>query len=608
MSKRINKIKSQLNSSKTSNKGGLGFVNLSSYTSPEIIESTNRDWIEFGSDNNYFQYLIDRSKDSPTAGACINSISQMIYGKGLDATDNSRKPEQYAKMISLFKKDTLRRLAYDLKLTGQCALQVIYSEDKKTVVRTEHMPIETLRAEKCGSEDIEVQAYYYHPNWVDIKPSDKPKRIPAFGVSEKRAKIEILYIKPYESGMYYYSSPDYISGIQYAELEGEIANYHINNVKNGLAPSMLINMNNGIPDEEDQILTEKKIKNKFSGSSNAGKFILAFNHDKESAADITPVQLSDAHNQYEFLSSECQKKIMVSHRIVSPMLLGIKDSTGFGNNAEEIESASIMMQNVVINPFQELLLDNLDKVLAVNNISLNLYFKTLQPLQFLDLDNIKDEETREEETGVKMSKMDKEVSNILIQKADDDMTGWELIDEGDVDYDTEDDLDAELAVLNNPKKSLLSKVYNFVKTGTARPNSKSEQDKTIEDVQYKVRYKYHGKIKDNTREFCKQMIKADKLYRKEDIISMDNQVVNAGWGLSGADKYSIWKFKGGGGCNHKWRRLTFRFTGKGKGDVKSPNADKVSTNKAEREGYRVRNPKEVSMMPKDMPNKGFVNK
>ena len=98
-----------------------------------------------------------------------------------------------------------------------------------------------------------------------------------------------------------------------------------------------------------------KIKQKYSGSSNSGNFILSFNDSKEAQADITPVQLSDAHNQYQFLSDEAQKKIMISHRIVSPMLLGIKDSTGFGNNAQELENASVLMQNVVISPFQDLL-------------------------------------------------------------------------------------------------------------------------------------------------------------------------------------------------------------------------------------------------------------
>ena len=605
MSKHINKYRKP-NTTKGNSK--ISFVNLSTYTSPEIVESKNKEWIEFGSDNNYFQFLIDRYNSSATNNAAINGISQMIYGKGLDATDSSRKPEAYARMISLFQKHVVRRLSYDLKLAGQCAIQVIYSKDKKTIQKVEHLPIETLRAEKCSEDDKEVQAYYYHPDWANIKPSDKPLRIPAFGISKSPQPIEILYVKPYKAGMYYYSTPDYQGGLQYAELEEEISNYHLNNIMNGLAPSMLINFNNGVPNEEAQSLIESKIQRKFSGSSNAGKFILAFNDNKESQADITPVQLSDAHNQYQFLSDESQKKVMVSHRIISPMLLGIKDSTGLGNNAEELETASILMHNTVIIPFQELLIDAFDQILAYNNIALNLYFKTLQPLQFVDLDNVKDEETREEETGVKMSKV---LDALEEFGEDEDLENWELIDERKVDYDLEDELNEELNKLNNPKLSLLSKIYNFVTTGTARPNAKSSQDGENKDgLQFKVRYQYAPlSFSENSREFCKKMVKAKKIYRKEDIDMMSKKAVNAGWGLNGADTYDIWLYKGGGDCHHFWMRKTYKAKKKNlKPDVGNPNAE-VSVNKARKEGFKPEvNAKEVATRPTDMPNNGFVNK
>jgi len=606
MSKHINKFRKPTVAKKKDSK--ISFVNLSNYTSPIIQEVKNKEWVEFGADNNYFQFLIDRYNGSPTNSAVINAISQMIFGKGLDATNSSKKPEQYALMISLFKKDVVRRLAYDLKLAGQCAIQVIYSKDKKKVQRVEHLPIETLRAEKCGSEDKQVQAYYYHPDWANAKPSDQPKRIPAFGVSNSPQPIEILYVKPYKAGMYYYSTPDYQGGLQYAELEEEISNYHLNNIMNGLAPSMLINFNNGVPNEEAQSLIESKIQRKFSGSSNAGKFILAFNDNKEAQADITPVQLSDAHNQYQFLSDESQKKVMVSHRIISPMLLGIKDNSGLGNNADELKTASILMHNTVIVPFQELLTDAFDKILAYNNIALNLYFKTLQPLQFVDLDNVKDEETREEETGVKMSKA---LDSLEEFGEDEDLENWELIDERKVDYDLEDELNEELNKLNNPKLSVLSKVYNFVTTGTARPNAKSSQDgENEEGLQFKVRYQYAPlRVSDDSRDFCKKMVKAKKIYRKEDIDMMSKKAVNKGWGLNGADTYDIWLYKGGGDCHHFWMRKTYKAKKKNlKPDVGNPNAE-ISVNKAKKEGFKPEvNAKEVAMRPTDMPNNGFVNK
>ena len=602
MSKHINKYRKPTVAKKKDSK--ISFVNLSTYSSPKIVESKSKEWVEFGANNNYFQFLIDRYNGSPTNSAVINAISQMIFGKGLDATNSSKKPEQYALMISLFKKDVVRRLAYDLKLAGQCAIQVIYSKDKKKIQMVEHLPVETLRAEKCSADDKEVQAYYYHPDWANAKPSDEPKRIPSFGVSNSPQPIEILYIKPYKAGMYYYSTPDYQGGLQYAELEEEVSNYHLNNILNGLAPSMLINFNNGIPDESAQTIIENKIKNKFSGSSNAGKFILAFNDDKESAADITPVQLSDAHNQYQFLSEESQKKIMVSHRVVSPMLLGVKDSTGLGNNADELKTATILMDNTVIRPFQELLIDAFDQILAFNGIALNLYFKTLQPLEFTDLDNVKDQETREEETGVKMSKM---ASDLEEFGEDEDLEDWDLIDERKVDYDAEDSLNEELEKLNNPKLSALSKIYNFVTTGTARPNAKSKQDGEAKGFKFKVRYQYAPlTASTNSRDFCKKMVNAKKIYRKEDIDMMSKKAVNAGWGLGGADTYDIWLYKGGGSCSHFWMRKTYRSKRKGgTADAKNPNSE-VSVNKAKKEGFKPEvNAKEVAKRPRDMEDRGF---
>ena len=385
--------------------GKIHIVNLESYSRPDIKEYSNQDWVSYGDDNNYFEYLIDRYNGSPTNNAAINGIAEMIYGKGLDATDGDKNQSQYDEMKELFTKDCMKKICYDYKMMGQAALQIIYTKDRKKIAQVEHMPVETLRAEKCNSKG-EIEAYFYHSNWEEYKQSDKLKRIPAFGKS--KSPLEILYIKPYRAGYKYYSPVDYQGGLQYAELEEEVANYHINNIQNGLAPSMLINFNNGVPPDEQREMIERSIVEKFSGSSNAGRFILAFNDSKELAATIEPVQLSDAHQQYQFLSDESMRKVMVSHRIVSPMLVGIKDSTGLGNNAEELQTASVLMDNTVIRPMQVTILDELEKVLMYNGIELDIYFKTLQPLEFTDLTNAISESEIEKETGVKRDQVDEE--------------------------------------------------------------------------------------------------------------------------------------------------------------------------------------------------------
>lgn len=386
-------------------KDAIHVVNLSSYTAPQVMESKRYDWIEYGDDNMYFQYLIDRYNGSPTNNAAINGISEMIYGRGLDATDSKEKQSEYDEMKSLFKKDCMKKVCYDYKMMGQAALQVIYSKDRSKIVEVAHMPIETLRAEKA--KDGGVKAYYYSPDWSEVRKNDKPKRISAFGTSKDG--IEILYIRPYRAGFYYYSPVDYQGGLQYSELEEEIANYHISNIQNGLQPSMLINFNNGTPDKEQRDAIERAIYEKFSGTSNAGKFILAFNDSKELAATVDPVILNDAHQQYQFLSDESMKKVMVSHRIVSPMLVGIKDNTGLGNNAEELQTASLLMDNTVIRPMQETILDGLEMILEYNDIQLDIYFKTLQPLEFTDLTNAITDSEVEKETGVKKDEQGKTI-------------------------------------------------------------------------------------------------------------------------------------------------------------------------------------------------------
>ena len=574
----------------------LRVLNLSTYTSPKIKETKTDNFVSYGEDNNYFQFLIDRYNGSATNNAIINGMSEMIFGRGLDATDSNRKPEAYAQMITLFHDDCVRRLSSDLKLMGQCAMQVIYSKDRKTIARVEHIPVETLRAEKCN-EKGEIEAYYMHPDWANYKKNDTLQRIQAFGYGNE--PIQIYYVKPYKAGYKYYSPVDYQGGLQYAELEEEISNYHINNIMNGLAPSMLINFNNGTPDPEQRQLIENRIYQKFSGSSNSGKFILSFNDDANTAASIEPIQLSDAHNQYQFLSDESMRKIMVAHRVVSPMLLGVKDSSGLGNNAEELKTASLLMDNTVIRPFQTLLINAFDDILAYNDISLNLYFKTLQPLEFKELDNVVDEETREEETGVKLSKENEGFNDDEMLDAldgEDISDEWELVEKREYSEENESTEDWASKLIKE-KKTGLQKLADFIKS---KPNKESKLDKSF----YKVRYEYSEKYSSgNSRNFCKTMMgRTSKgvVYRKEDIDEASFQGVNKSFGHKG-NNYSLFKYKGGVNCGHYWSENLYRLKSKTEKYIsKGKEVDSIPKSYTPKgEEYN-----KAEIAPKDMPNNG----
>jgi len=570
----------------------LHIVNLASYNRPKISEDKNRDWVEYGDDNDYYSYLIDLYTNSTTNHSIINGISNMIYGKGLDALDSSSKPDEYAAMRSIFSDSCLRKVVLDLKLLGEGSFQVLYQ--KGQVKKAEHFPRQTLRAEKCN-EDGEIEAYYYHPDWSKVKRSDKPQRIAAFGFGNGN-EPEIKIVKKYVSGYDYYCPVDYQGGLAYAELESEIADYLINDVQNGFSGTKVVNFNNGVPDREKQMQIKNDVMHKLTGSRGE-KVIIAFNNNAESKTTVDDIPLNDAPQHYEYLSNECSAKLIVAHRVTSPLLLGIRtENNGLGSNADEIKTAALLFDNITIKPYQDLLTDCMDDILAINGISLKLYFKTLQPLAFIETDNAITDEAREEETGVKLSAEfdDDKMFDLLDEFGEEeDLENWVLVDERQVDYDQEEALD---------------KMIGLASTGSARPNASSEQDGEVEDMKFKVRYQYAPlKTQSNSREFCKKMVSAKKIYRKEDIQQMSTRAVNAGWGLNGAATYDIWLYKGGGACHHFWMRKTYMAVDV-KPDATNPNAE-ISVNKAKKEGFTPEtNDPKVAKRPVDMPNKGFVNK
>ena len=294
----------------------------------------------------------------------------------------------------------------------------------------------------------------------------------------------------------------------YAELESEIADYLINDVQCGFSGTKVVNFNNGVPDREKQLQIKSDVLGKLTGSRGE-KVIIAFNNNAESKTTVDDIPLTDAPAHYEYLSSECATKLMVAHRVTSPLLLGIRDgNNGLGNNADEIKTASLLFNNITIKPYQDLIIECIEQILAVNKISLKLYFKTLQPLEFIETDNAITNEARKEETGVKLSAEfpDEEMFDLLDEFGEDeDLDNWELVDERKVDYEQEEALD---------------KMIGLASTGSARPNSKSEQDGEVEEddevLKFKVRYQYQPlketirNGKSVSRNFCKKMIDAKK--------------------------------------------------------------------------------------------------
>lgn len=576
-------------------------LKLAQYEPPVIAESKKNEWVTYGENNSYYTFLMERYKNSTTNNAIINNISRLIYGKGLSATDANKKPNDYAQMMAMLSAEDLRKVVLDFEMLGQAAFQVHYTNDRKKVQKLYHIPVHLLAPEKCN-KDGQIEAYYYSNNWEDTR-NYTPERIPAFGYGTE--KVEILFVQPYSVGMKYFSYVDYQGGIPYAVLEEEISNYLINEVQRGFSGRIVVNFNNGVPSPEEQDAIKSKVLTQLSGTD-GHKVIVAFNNNAESKTTVDAMPVNDAPDLYNTLSEECMRKIMLSHNVTSPLLFGIASANGFSSNADELQNSFVLFDNLVIRPKQEVIINSIEKVLAFNGVSLNLFFKTLKPLEFTDLENAQTQEQVAEETGVALSSQDDIIAKALIDLGEEPNENWLLIDEYPVNYDN-DDKENEL-LSNGVKLSLFDKIVNLVSTGTARPNASSEQDAKIDGINFITRYVYAGDTSDVSRPFCINMMSAGKIYRKEDIIQMENRVVNEGWGPYGSNTYSIWLYKGGGNCHHRWNKQVYvNFSGTGI-DVNSPKAKRIASSKAEAYGYVIQNPSLVSTRPIDMPNQGFISK
>jgi hypothetical protein len=357
-------------------------VNLSQQDIPIVVEDTKTrySWVPVGiiGPDDFFQNITDSFTTSTTNAACIEGISDLIYGKGL----YSKSPELKKTLDKIIPQEEIKRLAFDLKLYGNGTMQVYWDDTHTKIIKFYHVPVQNIRAEKIY-DNPRIENYYYCTDWSDQKAQRTKKLIPAFGTSNE--KMELLYIKNYTPGKYYYSLPDWISALQFSYVEAELSNLHINNIENGFLPAVMINMNNGIPAPEERATIEDLIESKFTGTKNAGRFMISFNDDPERRPTLDVINIENLHEKYTYVAEYAQDRILVAHRITSPLLFGIRTANnGFSSQSEEMMTAFSILQTMTIQPFQNVIINSLTTALADGGYeNSELYFEQLTPLAIL---------------------------------------------------------------------------------------------------------------------------------------------------------------------------------------------------------------------------------
>ena len=551
-------------------KDNISVIHLAEYNLPTITETNNKDWIQFGSDNLYPQYLLELYNGSSINNAIIKGVSSMIYGEGLDATDrkeSDHKKESWLALNSLLHnspKDTLKCLAFDLKLFGMCYVNAIWNRPRTKIVEFRHIPAQYIRSGKADAYG-NVNEYYYSADWENTR-KHKPRYYKAFDLKDRSDANQVLCIKDYSPGSYYYATPDYQGSTSYIQLDMEIAQFHLSNIKSGMFPSMAINMANGVPTREERRTIERQINAKFGGSGNAGKILLTFNDGKETAPEIVPINANDNSDSYQFLSTETTRKVLTGHRVTSPLLFGVNGNSTFGNNADELSDSFSLFSNTVIKPFQNTLLEGLEPIFHANDINLDLYFKTLKPADFINVESVsqisEDEQEKEGiDTGDEGEPIKKEFDKedkCNHMSNDDEQSFIEYFTENAIKLDEDwEELRVDKVETNEEEEEKFYKFATDVPGGDTPGNLLQEATKI---GLFKLYYRYSANLSADSRDFCKIMVamrKARNVYTRKAIINSGSRAVNPGFGKNGSNTYSVWNWKGGVYCHHFWERVWY---------------------------------------------------
>jgi len=506
----------------------IKLITLSNYVRPKVVENKSRGYVLNGHHNSFYQYIIDRNNGSPTNSSINKTYNSLIYGGGLTYKNGRYGVNDWAKLQTVLRPNDVRKMVADFQVFGEFACQVIQTKGGD-ISSIKHIPKQMIVPSICN-EDYEIDSYWYSRNWRKLN-QNPPEQFPAFGY-DANAPISIYVGSPYTVGDVYFATPDYLAGMPYCEFEEELANLNINSIKNGLSAGYIINVPNGkslTPQEKDDF--ERQVRNRLTRTPNASQFILSFN-GADVEITVTPLpQNSAIHKQWDWLSGEAKNQIMTSHRVISPSIIGLSTSSGFSSVAEEMDMAERQMVKRVIQPKKDFMTESFEHIISQFGMNLDLMFKPLTE------DKLK-ESSEENNTDIGLKKKDS--IDEFIEMGEESLDGYVPIDARRCEEITltEAVLDDYLLEMSRPPK--------------ATPEKRSKQDTSL----FQVRYRYAGApSQSNQREFCTQVLNANRFYRAEDLNK--KSTANSKFAPSGETSYNIFLYKGGVNCKHWWERVIF---------------------------------------------------
>ena len=535
----------------------VSIIELSSIQRPDNKPYTraSSDWVSLGESNDYFEQLVNLYTESNLHRSILTGISERVAGEGLTVDRPTIHADNLGRITSLFDNYTLEKIALEEALFGVFALKLTTNGAGSAIADVECVSMVDLRPEKMDDAG-DINYWYFSRDWSNYRKKQfEPEPIPVFDFQASRQKGEFIAVfKRYQPGTNYIPDVPYSGGINWMQADIEISKYHLSNIQNGFSGVTAIIFKNGEPDTETKRRIEQRFKQKFTGAS-GDKIAFIYQKPGEESVEFETIQLDDADKQYEVLSKEINQRVMFAHKVTSPILLGIKEDTGLGNNADEMRNANNYFDKLTIRPKQKFILDSIGKILTYNGIGTR---PKIKPLTFMeDIEAPEPEATRlsdEDEMRVLTDADQDYLIDYFDQHGEDEA---ELLDNG-FKVVQEDDTppDEELKIKGEQLRAIeLADAWGI------RPDKLSKYDVRAPDKSgvWLVRYQYAlgmteqpPEIIDTSRQFCRHMIDSknsgNRVYKREIIEQLRNPEFGA---------YNIFRYKGSYNCRHRWRRKIY---------------------------------------------------
>jgi len=604
----------------TDSKSKFVFYNdpISTYTVPVFEKDKNKDYVNYGQDNAYPQYLVDLFNRSAKHNAILTAKQKYTYGRGLKikeglVTDQAIKAQAFLVRPNSFEtlSDIFNKTVLDKRLYGGYALQIVWSKLSGKVAQVYHMDFAKIRS------NVDNTSFYYSDNWADYRP--KVTEFEAFN-PEKREGVQILYYREYRPNLSTYPLPDYIGAIPYIESDVEVANFHRANLQNNFFFGGILNFNNGIPTDEEQRALVRRINNKHGSTDNAGRWIINFSDGSDKAPNVISLQPSELDKQFDILNDTIQQEIFVAHRVTSPIFMGIRVEGQLGGRNEMVDAFKLFEQNE-IKPDQQHFEELFNYIIGLNGIN--------QPYEVQPLEPFSPEFT--EQTLIQIATKDelREMAGLPKLEEPKPITQQAFSDESEIQVFAEYGVNAEdylefesrrlevfedhytfeshlefneqelqelafaIESLTEEEKRLLSQVkknplISKKDLATNLEISESKLDELIKSLKdkkvlaltegawnvinvlptqsaigkiadelkkYEVRYKYQGPNDSKNRAFCKALLNLNKLYTRDEISKISQRVGRNVWIKRGG-----WYTKPGTDihlpyCRHQWASI-----------------------------------------------------